>query len=152
LGQEARFVTKKQTSLRQLHAAIEHLRHGEYECAITLAGAAEGQLAGRVEIDFWQVLKIVAREDRSDIKSVISKLNETRDWLKHPTNQLDDLRYLHVDEAWLACLRAAMQFVSVYKEQSSKMDWFLKRAEKKGFIDKGRPNFPPVQFDGPPTG
>jgi hypothetical protein len=39
---EAKLITKKQASLRQLHAAIDHLHDGDYECAITLAGAAEG--------------------------------------------------------------------------------------------------------------
>lgn len=142
---EFKLVTKKQASLRQLHAAIEHLRNGDYECAITLAGAAEGQLAGRGEIDFWQVLKIVASEGRTDRKAVISELNETRDWLKHPTPQLKDPHYLHADEAWLACLRAVMQFVSVFKQQSSKMDHFFKRAENKDFIERGtRPKYPPV--------
>ena len=80
-SREAKFITKKQASLRQLHAAIDHLQGGDYECAITLAGAAEGQLAGRVKGDFWQILKIVASEERADLKTVISELNETRDWL-----------------------------------------------------------------------
>jgi hypothetical protein len=144
-AREARFVTKKQASLRQLHAAIDHLRDGDYECAITLAGAAEGQLAGRSEFDFWQTLKIVATEGRPNLKAVISEFNETRDWLKHPTLQLDDPRYVHVDEAWIACLRAAMQFTSVFQQQSPKMDRFFRLAEKKGFIaNRTRPEYPPV--------
>jgi hypothetical protein len=31
-------------SMRQIHAAIDHWRHADFECAITLAGAAEGML------------------------------------------------------------------------------------------------------------
>ena len=144
-AREIRLVTKKQASLRQLHAAINHLRESDYECAITLAGAAEGQLAGRREVDFWLMLKLVASEGRPDLKKVVSELNETRDWLKHPTPQLEDSRYLHVEDAWLACLRAAMQFVTVFREQSSKMDRFFKLAEKKGFFDEGKsPQYPPI--------
>ena len=144
---QERLITKKQASLRQLHAAIEHLWNGDYECAVTLAGAAEGQLAGRAERDFWQLLKIVALQERTDRKSVIAELNETRDWLKHPTSQLEDYRFIHVDDAWLACLRAAMQFVSVFKQQSSKMDNLFKRAEKLDFIKKGtRPEYPRVSL------
>jgi hypothetical protein len=92
------------------------------------------------------MLKVVLiAEGRSNLKKMISELNETRDWLKHPTRQLEDPRYLHIDEAWIACLRATMQFVSVFKQQSSKMDRFFKRAEKKGFITNGaRPEHPPV--------
>lgn len=142
---EAKLVTKKQASLRQLHAAIDHLRDGEYECAITLAGAAEGQLAGVRKVDFWSVLKFVATEGQPNLKAVISELNETRDWLKHPTPQLDDSRYLHMDEAWIACLRAAMQFVSVFEQQSPKMNRFFKLAEKKGFYPRGnRREYPRV--------
>jgi len=31
--------------MRQIHGAIEHVYRGDYECAITLASAAEGMLA-----------------------------------------------------------------------------------------------------------
>lgn len=31
-------------SMRQIHCAIEHLERGDFECAITLAAAAEGML------------------------------------------------------------------------------------------------------------
>jgi hypothetical protein len=146
-GQEERLITKKQSSLRQLHAAIEHLRNGDYECAVTLAGAAEGQLSGRVDIDFWQIVKVVAFQEIADRKAAIAELNETRDWLKHPTSHLKDYRYIHADDAWIACLRAAMQFVSVFRQQSSKMDAFFKRAEQLDFIARGtRPEYPPVSL------
>ena len=39
-----RKVTKKEAALRQINASIKHLYNGEYECAATLAGAAEGML------------------------------------------------------------------------------------------------------------
>ena len=38
--------------MRQIHCAIEHLHRGDYECAITLAGAAEKYIAGHPEIGF----------------------------------------------------------------------------------------------------
>lgn len=146
-GKDERLTTKKLASLRQLHAAIEHLRNGDYECAVTLAAAAEGQLAGRGKRDFWQLMKIVAFQGRTDRKAVISELNETRDWLKHPTRQLKDYRYIHADDAWIACLRAAMQFVSVFEQQSSRMEHFFKRAEKLDYIEKDtRPSYPRVSL------
>jgi hypothetical protein len=36
-------ISKKKAIVRQIHGAIEHLYKGEFECTITLAGAAEGQ-------------------------------------------------------------------------------------------------------------
>lgn len=41
---EERTITKKEAARRQITATIEHYEKGEYECAVTLAGAAEGQL------------------------------------------------------------------------------------------------------------
>jgi hypothetical protein len=35
---------KQKASMRQIHAAIDHLHKAEFESAITLAGAAEGVL------------------------------------------------------------------------------------------------------------
>lgn len=128
---KTRFIYKKQAALRQLHAAIDHLREGNYECSITLAGAAEGMLAGQKNVDFWKVLKFIASQDYKSEKEAIAELNETRDWLKHPTPQLDNLRGMHIDEAAIACLRAAMQFRSVFHQSSSKIDRFLKFAVKR---------------------
>jgi hypothetical protein len=42
-------MTKKEAALRQIAAAIQHFENKEYECAITLARAAEGQLATEQE-------------------------------------------------------------------------------------------------------
>ena len=35
---------KRLSAVRQIHAAIAHYRAGDFECAITLASAAEGQV------------------------------------------------------------------------------------------------------------
>jgi hypothetical protein len=40
-GEDKRPITKQHAALKQINAAISHLCAGEYECAITLAGAAE---------------------------------------------------------------------------------------------------------------
>ena len=36
--------TIRVASMRQIHAAIDHLPRGDFECAITLAAAGEGML------------------------------------------------------------------------------------------------------------
>src|SRR6266446_10707820 len=49
--------TKQLAALRQLTTAIEHLRKREYECAITLAAAAEGLLPPTDEPHIFSDLK-----------------------------------------------------------------------------------------------
>jgi len=40
-------LTSKQLAAeRQIHAAIAHFRNGDFECAISLCSAAEGQMPG----------------------------------------------------------------------------------------------------------
>jgi hypothetical protein len=47
-------------SMRQIHAAIEHVHREDYECAITLAGAAEGILPDTDEPHFRQKVKALS--------------------------------------------------------------------------------------------
>jgi hypothetical protein len=56
--------------MRQIHAAIEHWRRGDFECAITLAGAAERMLP---EIDEPQYREL---QD-------VARVNEISNWLIH---------------------------------------------------------------------
>ena len=49
--------TKQLAALRQITAAIEHLHKREYECAITLAAAAEGLLPPTDEPHIFSDLK-----------------------------------------------------------------------------------------------
>src|SRR4030088_1501846 len=65
-------------SLEQIHAAIWHCRNEAFECAITLAAAAEGLLPMTPEPHLFQALtnSPVARNN-FDYNSMIN-------WLKHP--------------------------------------------------------------------
>ena len=60
--------------MRQIHAAIEHWRGGDFECAITLARAAERILP---DID----------EQRYRELQDIARVNEISDWLIHCASQ-----------------------------------------------------------------
>lgn len=94
-------VTKKEAARKQITAAIEHYNNGEYECAITLAGAAEGQLISQDSDGhlFNRLKEFVPAEFKS--KEWMDRLNAARDWLKHKTPQwgdewaIDDLRRHH---------------------------------------------------------
>jgi hypothetical protein len=61
-------------SMRQIHAAIEHWRRGDFECAITLAGAAERMLPKIDEAQYRQ-------------PQDIPRVNEISDWLIHGTSR-----------------------------------------------------------------
>src|SRR4051812_891867 len=70
-------------SMRQIHAAIEHLHRGDYECAITLAGAAEGMLPETDNAYFRQ--KILELSKSPEIKAAggATGPNDYINWLKH---------------------------------------------------------------------
>jgi hypothetical protein len=61
--------------MRQIHAAIEHWRGGDFECAITLARAAERMLP---DID----------EPRYRQQQGITRINEISNWLTHGGSDL----------------------------------------------------------------
>jgi hypothetical protein len=70
-------------SMRQINAAIEHLHQGDWECAITLAAAAEGILPPTDEPHFRQ--KVKKMSDSSEIKAAggATGANDYINWLKH---------------------------------------------------------------------
>ena len=76
--------------MRQIHGAIEHLYKGEFECAITLAGAAEGQSSDQSDEALFAQLKVCVPPEFRDEKEWIACLNAVRDWLKHPALQWGD--------------------------------------------------------------
>ena len=104
---------------RQIHAAIAHFRAGDFECAISLCSAAEGQMPEPIEpIHFLGVLRRAAAElpapdGRPD------DFNYSANWLKHP--KLPD--EVEIEEAmvkfWLN--RAISKYRAVYGIGTSAM-------------------------------
>jgi hypothetical protein len=56
--------------MRQIHAAIEHLQRGDFECAMTLAAAGEGMLPPTDEPHFRELARM-------------TEVNDIVDWLRH---------------------------------------------------------------------
>jgi hypothetical protein len=56
--------------MRQIHAAIEHLQRGDFECAMTLAAAGEGMLPSTDEPQFRELARM-------------TEVDDTVDWLRH---------------------------------------------------------------------
>jgi hypothetical protein len=72
-------------SMRQINAAIEHLHEWDYECAITLAGAAEGMLPKTNEPHFRQKLKALSASAEIKAEGGATDPNDYINWLKHGT-------------------------------------------------------------------
>jgi hypothetical protein len=69
-------------SMRQIHAAIEHLHRGDFECAITLAAAGEGILPSTDEAHFFQKAKQLGK-DLGAQPDGVAGVNDVINWLKH---------------------------------------------------------------------
>jgi hypothetical protein len=72
--------TKQRSSMRQILAAIDHLHKQEFEAAITLAAAAEGQIAEGAIRHLFRIMR--QKLPKADHNKVIN-------WLKHPTGGPD---------------------------------------------------------------
>src|ERR1700677_283030 len=91
---DSRFtVTKKEAALRQITAAIEHYDKEQYECAITLAGAAEGMVATNPDDKFLfkQLKEVPLPPEFKTENEWADWINAQYHWLKHPTPQWGDV-------------------------------------------------------------
>jgi hypothetical protein len=121
-------MTKKEAALRQITAAIRHFDSSEYECAITLAGAAEGQLAAEDgSCHLFGELKIRVPPEFRDESEWVSWLNATRDWLKHKTPEWGDEWNIHQYDAVIMILRSITKFQWTFRQGTKRMDEFLAR-------------------------
>jgi hypothetical protein len=72
--------TIRVASMRQIHAAIDHLHRGDFECAITLAAAGEGMLPAIDNTDsFLKTMALIP----IPASSAEARVNEIVDWLAH---------------------------------------------------------------------
>lgn len=124
-------------SMRQIHCAIDHLHRGDYECAITLAGAAEGILPETGKPHFRQKVKELSKE--------LSKLPEVQEtggaigpndyinWLKHGSLERGGPRLetatIPVLESVIVVYRAITKYHAVYDDFSPQMLSYLSWAK-----------------------
>ena len=77
-------LTLHEAASRQVDAAIDALKAGDYDVALTLPGAAEGLIERKTGHYMFGWLKQHPRAmERFDQKQWIGILNSERDWLKH---------------------------------------------------------------------
>jgi hypothetical protein len=85
-------ISKTEAASRQVEIAIKALERGDFDIAVTLAGAAEGMLE-RSGHHLWSFMlqspKAAAFDEK---KELVPFLNAERDWLKHPTPSAGDTK------------------------------------------------------------
>jgi hypothetical protein len=112
-------VGKEQAAARQVDAAIDALTRGDFDIAITLAGAAEGML-DRSGFHAWTFMRDHTLVQHVNKKEWMVALNYERDWLKHSTPNFAAEITLTVSDAALMIVRAA----SKLEVWSSKVEEF----------------------------
>jgi hypothetical protein len=108
-------------SMRQIHAAIQHMERGDFECAITLADAARGTLVGADEVYFLKILKEVSRtHEIGTAGGGTEGSNDCIPWLKHARLILNGPRIekaIITDVEVIATIRRAIaRFLAAYPE------------------------------------
>jgi hypothetical protein len=122
--------TKKLSALRQILMAIKCLDSVDYECAITLAGAAEGQ------IDEKQIAEGTKPHLFRVMRGKIAKepVNEDITWMKHSSGAFDP--EVTQFDVVLTIARAIQKYVAIYQETHGKFEEFSRWAVEKGHIPR----------------
>jgi hypothetical protein len=116
-------LTKIEAATRQTEAAIEAFVRGDFDIAITLAGAAEGMIE-RDGLHMFAFLRDSPRVQDVEKKEWISTLNSERDWLKH-SNGPETLR-IEREHAAIMIARAASKLEKWTPRMEEFKEWLLK--------------------------
>ena len=117
--------TKKDSSHRQIQAAIVHFNEGDLDCAITLAAAAEGILAPTDEPHLFRDLRTSPNAQDIDLNLAIN-------WLKYPDGP-DEVQITEF-EAAITIARAITKFIAAYHQSTLRFEQFLKRGYESGIL------------------
>jgi hypothetical protein len=117
--------------MRQVHCAIEHLRRGDFECAITLAHAAEGMLPNTDEPTFRQKVKALSKSPEIQAEGGATGPNDYSVWLKHGGAEKATIP---AEESVAMIWRAITKYNVTYNDLSPQMgsfqnwarDWLLR--------------------------
>jgi hypothetical protein len=120
--------------MRQIHGAIDHVYRGDYECAITLAGAGEGILPETDKPHFRQKEKELAK--LPEIKAAGGAIgpNDYINWLKHGSLVRGGPRIenatIPAEESIKTIWRAITKYRATYDDLSPQMMMFRDWARK----------------------
>lgn len=120
-------VTRKLAARRQIDAAIDHLFKREFECAITLAGAAETMLPDETEKPY-----IFASAAKHPLFKK-AELNDVINWLKH--YKLPDTKIIFERDVVIVVFRAMSKYVAVFNEAPESWHRFREWGTSRGHFD-----------------
>lgn len=119
-------------SMRQIHGAIEHVYRGDYECAITLASAAENMLLEPDAPYLRQKIKAVSNSEEINAAGGATGPNDYATWLKHGTfnGVKTENATIPAEESVAWVCRAISKFKTVYDDLSPQMTSFRQWAKE----------------------
>ena len=117
--------TKQIAAYRQIVAAIEHLHRKDYECAITLAGAAEGQIKEKATTHLFRLIRKKFSSDEA---------NAYIHWLKHPSGP--DGAQITEQEVVITIIRAIQKYVGSYETNHPHFETFSEWCIANGYTKK----------------
>jgi hypothetical protein len=118
-------ITKAEGATRQVEEAIRALQRGDFDVAITLAGAAEGMLE-RSGLHMWSYIKERTTAAGFDEKTMVNEVNAELYWLKHPTpDKPDTLTLTRSHAAWM--IARAMTKLETWSPIMNEFRAWLKR-------------------------
>lgn len=119
-------LTKESGAIRQIEAAIEALEMGRFECAVTLAAAAEGMLPEKPDQALFSgLVDHPKRPAHITRKQFITVLNLERDWLKHATPDFPPEMEITLSDAAFMIIRAMARLDRWSGEMSDFKDWYM---------------------------
>jgi hypothetical protein len=111
-------------SMRQIHAAMEHLHWGDFECAITPAAAGEGMLPEADAPHFRQKVMALSAS-MPEIEKGAKKPNDFINWLKHGKTEMNgpgiENATITALEVIVVIYRAVTKFQAMYDFESPQM-------------------------------
>jgi hypothetical protein len=114
-------LSKAEASSRQVEEAIKALEGGNFDIAVTLAGAAEGMLK-RSGPHMWSHMLQSPQASAFKKNEIISFVNAQRDWLKH-TSGGDTMTFARVHAALM--IRRAMSKHEIWTPRMKRFArWF----------------------------
>jgi hypothetical protein len=121
-------LTLVSAATRQIDAAIDALTRGDFDIALTLAGAAEGMIKSSGTDIFSKLKDSTKALERLSKKDWINLMNQELYWLKHGGEPAMEIE----------CFTAALQ---IARATSKMVDWTPKMIEFKIWMQTNIDNF-----------